>query len=42
MPKIEEFCHFYMFHRRDAEPAEVFYKENFSLRPLRLCGELQL
>ena len=42
MPKIEEFCHFYMFHRKDAEPAEVFYKEIFSLRSLRLCGELQL
>jgi hypothetical protein len=40
MPKIEEFCHFYRFHRRHAEPAEVFYKENFSVRPLRLCGEL--
>ena len=49
MRKIEEFCpsrvsgsndHLYMFHRRDAEPAEVFYKEIFSLRPLRLCGEL--
>ena len=39
MPKIEEFCHFYMVYRRDAEPAEVFYKENFSLRSLRLCGE---
>jgi len=42
MPKIEEFFHFYMVYRRDAEPAEVFYKENFSLRPLRLCGELEL
>jgi hypothetical protein len=40
MSKIEEFCHFCMVHRRDAEPAEVFYKENFYLRPLRLCGEL--
>ena len=27
-------------HRRDAESAEVFYKEIFSLRALRLCGEL--
>jgi hypothetical protein len=26
-------------HRRDAEGAEIFYKEIFSLRPLRLCGE---
>ena len=40
MPKIEEFFHFYMFRRKDTEPAEVFYKENFSQRPLRLCGEL--
>ena len=49
MPKIEEFCpsrasgsndHFYIVYRRDAEPAEIFYKENFSLRTLRLCGEL--
>jgi hypothetical protein len=32
--------HFYMVHRRDTEPAEVFYKEIFTLRPLRLCGEL--
>ena len=40
MPKIEGFCHFYMVYRKDAEPAEVFYKENFFLRPLRLRGEL--
>jgi len=40
MPKIEEFCHFYMVYRRAAEPAEIFYKEKFSPRPLRLCGEL--
>jgi hypothetical protein len=26
-------------HRTDPEGAEVFYKEIFSLRPLRLCGE---
>jgi hypothetical protein len=26
-------------HRRDTEGAEVFYKEIFSLGPLRLCGE---
>ena len=31
-----------MVHRRDAELAEVFNKEIFSLRTLRLCGELQL
>jgi hypothetical protein len=30
MPKIEEFCPFYLDHRRDAEPAEVFIKK-FSL-----------
>ena len=36
----KEFCHFYVSHRRDAEPAEVFYKEIFSLRSLRLCGQL--
>ena len=40
MPKVEEFYHLYMVHRRDAEPAEVFDKEIFSLRALRLCGEL--
>ena len=40
MTKIEEFCHFYIIYRRDAELAEIFYKENFSLRPLRLGGEL--
>jgi hypothetical protein len=40
--RVKESCHFYMFHRRDAEPAEVFYKEIFSPRPLRLCGELKL
>jgi hypothetical protein len=26
-------------HRRDAKSAEVFYKEIFPLRALRLCGE---
>jgi hypothetical protein len=40
VPKVEESCHFYMVHHRDAEPAEVFYKEIFSLCALRLCGEL--
>ena len=40
VPKVKEFCHFYLVHRRGAESAEVFYKEIFSLRPLRLCGEL--
>ena len=40
MPKIDEFCPFYMVYRRDAETAEIFYKENLSLRPLRLCGEI--
>jgi len=30
MPKIEEFCHIYLLHRRDAESAEVFIKK-FSL-----------
>ena len=29
MPKIEEFCHFYMVHRRDAEPTEVFIEKFF-------------
>ena len=29
MPKIEEFCHFYMVYRRDAEPAEFFIKRIF-------------
>ena len=33
MPKV-------IAHRRDAEVAEFFYKEIFSLRPLRLCGEI--
>jgi hypothetical protein len=33
MPKIEEFCPFYLVHRKDAEPAEVFIKK-FSLCPL--------
>jgi hypothetical protein len=49
--KVVEFCpsrasgsndHFYIAHRRDAEPAEAFYKEILSLRSLRLCGEHQL
>jgi hypothetical protein len=40
MTKVAEFFRFYMVHRRDAKPAEVFYKEIYSLRPLRLCGEL--
>ena len=40
MPKIKEFCYFYMVYRRDAESAEIFYKENLALRALRLCGEL--
>ena len=31
-----------IFHRKDAESTETFYKESFSLRPLRLCGEIQL
>ena len=42
MPKIAEFCHLYIVYRRDAEPAEVFYKEIFSPRSLRLCGEILL
>jgi hypothetical protein len=29
MPKIEEFCPFYLVHRRDAEAAEVFIKKFF-------------
>ena len=36
MPKIDEFRHFISF------TAETFYKKNFSLRPLRLCGDLKL
>jgi hypothetical protein len=40
VPKIKEFCNFYIVHRRDAKHAEVFYKDIFSLRPLRLCGEI--
>ena len=35
-----EFCHFYMVYRRDAEHAEFYIKKKFSLRSLRLCGEL--
>lgn len=35
-----EFYPFYMVDREDAEPAAVFYGEIFSLRPLRLCGEI--
>ena len=32
MTKVKEFCHFYVVHRRDAEPAEVFIKK------LSLCA----
>jgi hypothetical protein len=38
MPKMP----IYIFHCKDAESAKAFYKESFSLRPLRLCGEIQL
>ena len=40
--KVKEFCHFYKFHRRDAEPAKFIYKKIFSLRALRLYGELYI
>ena len=40
MVKIKEFWPFCIVHRREAEPAEVFNKYIFSLRPLRLCGEI--
>jgi hypothetical protein len=40
--EVDEFYHFYVFHRKDAEGAErkFFYKK--PLRTLRLCGELKL
>jgi hypothetical protein len=42
MPKIAEFCHLYINYRRDAKPAEVFYKGILSPRAPRPCGEILL
>jgi hypothetical protein len=39
--KVEELCHFYNGFTAETQRAQSFFvKEFFSLRALRLCGEL--
>jgi hypothetical protein len=38
--RVKEFCHLYMFHRKDAEGAERKFLYKKPLQALRLCGEL--
>ena len=41
MPKVEEFCHFYNGFTAEMQRAQIFFcVETFSLRALRLCGDL--